>query len=116
MAGTPNKEKPLKTFLREHSLRYFTPVIAPEDANIEDGPRRAEFILLHQGELVSLYDIDLYKMKPADRAKAEQDLLAYHTPKMQAAAIDMAVNEGNMTIRERLDQLAKSGEINEEES
>ena len=24
-AGTPNKDKPLKTFLREHSLLYFTP-------------------------------------------------------------------------------------------
>ena len=30
-AGTPNKDKPLKTFLRQHSVKYFTPCIEEID-------------------------------------------------------------------------------------
>lgn len=110
--GTPNKEKPLKTFLREHSLDYFTPCIPPEDADIFiDEEKKKEFVKKYKGRLFSQYELDLRCMKASDRAKAELDLLAYHTPKMQATAVDMTLQEQNKSLSDRLARLAAGEEI-----
>lgn len=116
--GTPNKKNAIKEVLREHSEDYFARVIPPEEVNDScfiDDKDKAAFVARNKGKLFSQYDIDCMSMKPADRAKAEIDLLNYHTPKMQATAVDLAVNEENMSMRERLARLAKGEEILEEE-
>lgn len=96
--GTPNKDKPLKTFLREHSLQYFTPSIEEKD---EKGKKT--------GKLVSQFDIDIAALDPVDRADAELKLLKFHTPQMQATSVDLNIVEDNRTLSERLARLA-SGE------
>ena len=88
-AGTPNKEKPLKKFLREHSLSYFTP---------------------DPGTGLSQYDQDIAALDPKDRVDAELKLLNYHTPKMQSTTVDMAVVDEKQTLSQRLSKLAKENE------
>lgn len=85
-AGTPNKDKPLKTFLREHSLLYFTP--DPETGR-------------------SQYDLDMEALDPRDRIDTELKLLNYTTPKMQATTVDMAITDDKQTLSSRLAQLAE---------
>lgn len=85
-AGPPNKDKPLKTFLREHSLLYFTP--DPETGR-------------------SQYDLDMEALDPRDRIDAELKLLNYTTPKMQATTVDMAITDDKQTLSSRLAQLAE---------
>ena len=85
-AGTPNKDKPLKTFLHEHSLLYFTP--DPETGR-------------------SQYDLDMEALDPRDRIDAELKLLNYTTPKMQATTVDMAITDDKQTLSSRLAQLAE---------
>ena len=85
-AGTPNKDKPLKTLLREHSLLYFTP--DPETGR-------------------SQYDLDMEALDPRDRIDAELKLLNYTTPKMQATTVDMAITDDKQTLSSRLAQLAE---------
>lgn len=97
-AGTPNKDKPLKTFLRQHSISYFTPNIEEKD---EDGTLT--------GRMVSQFDIDIAALDPVDRADAELKLLKFHTPQMQATSVDLNIVEDNRTLSERLARLA-SGE------
>ena len=92
--GTPNKDKPLKAMLREHSLRYFSPN--------PDNP----------GEL-SDFDIDMLVMPPTDRADAELKLLRFHTPQMQSTAVDLTVNDEKQTLAERLARLALDNEAND---
>lgn len=87
-AGTPNREKPLKTMLREHSLRYFSPN--------PDNPGSA-----------SDFDLDILALPPADRAEAELKLLRFHTPQMQATTVDIAAADRNTTIEQRLAALTK---------
>lgn len=87
--GTPNKNKPLKTFLRSHSLFYFTP---------DEKTMRSEF------------DNDILSLKPQERVNAELQLLKFHTPQMQATAIDMNVNDEKQTLVQRLSQLAAEEE------
>ena len=76
-AGTPNKDKPLKTFLKEHSLAYFTP-----------DPKTG----------LSQYDMDLASMPASDRVDAELKLLNYHTAKMQATTVDMSLNDEKQSL------------------
>lgn len=101
-AGTPNKDKPLKTFLREHSLEYFTPCIIEKDE--ETGQPT--------GRLLSQYDIDCAALDPADRVDAEIKLLKFHTPQMQATSVDVALTDVNMTLAQRLARLAAGEDIN----
>lgn len=98
--GTPNKEKPLKTFLREHSIAYFTPNIPEKD---EKGKLTGNFI--------SQFDIDIASLEPVARADAELKLLKYHTPQMQATAVDMTIADEKQTLTERLALLAAGEEI-----
>lgn len=85
--GTPNKDKPLKAMLREHSLRYFSP-----NPDNPDG--------------MSDFDRDMLAMPPTDRADAELKLLRFHTPQMQATAVDVSVSDDSATLAERLAALA----------
>lgn len=98
--GTPNKDKPIKVFLRAHSVEYFTP---NQQEIGEDGKPT--------GRIVSQYDIDIAMLDPADRVDAELKLLKFHTPQMQAASIDMSVEEKSVTIVERLKMLADGQEL-----
>lgn len=99
-AGTPNKDKPLKTFLRQHSVTYFTPSIEEED---EKGKKT--------GRLVSQFDIDVANLDPASRTDTEIKLLKYHTPQMQSTSVDMTIVDENKTLSERLARLASGEEI-----
>ncbi len=92
--GTPNKDKPLKAMLREHSLKYFAPN--------PDNP-----------EGISDFDKDMRAMPTTDRVEAELKLLRFHTPQMQATAIDLSFNEEKQTLAERLARLALENEANE---
>lgn len=98
--GTPNANKPLKAFLREHSERYFAPTITEVD---ENG--------VPTGRIISQYEEDMKGMKPSERANAELTLLKFHTPQMQATAVDMNVTNANKTLSERLSNLADGAEI-----
>lgn len=99
-AGTPNKDKPLKTFLRQHSLQYFTPSIEEKD---EEGKPT--------GRVLSQFDVDIEQLDPASRVDAETKLLKFHTPQMQSTSVDMTVVDDNRTIVERLALLANGKEI-----
>lgn len=103
--GTPNKDKPLKQFLREHSTDYFTPCIPADEVEIiiKSDVLREKYL----GKLISQYEIDLLNMKPADRVGAELQLLKYHTPQMQATAVDLTVAEENQTLTQRLIELSQ---------
>ena len=96
--GTPNKDKPLKTFLRQHSIQYFT---LDKEERDEDGKPT--------GRMVSQFDIDIAALDPVDRVDAELKLLKFHTPQMQATSVDLNIVEDNRTLSERLARLA-SGE------
>ena len=98
--GTPNKDKPLKTFLRQHSIQYFTP---DRDEIGDDGKPT--------GRLVSQFDLDIANLDPVDRADAEIKLLKFHTPQMQATSVDMNIVEDNRTLSERLARLASGEDI-----
>lgn len=100
IAGTPNKEKPLKAFLRQHSIEYFTPSIE----EIDDSGKKT-------GRLISKFDLDAAALDPATRADAEIKLLRFHTPQMQSTAVDMTVADENKTLSDRLARLACGEDI-----
>lgn len=99
-AGTPNKDKPLKTFLRQHSVHYFTPSIEEKDDN---GKKT--------GQLVSQFDIDCKTLDPQSRVDAEIKLLKFHTPQMQSTSVDMTIVDDNRTLSERIARLAAGEDI-----
>ena len=101
--GIPNKDKPLKVFLREHSLSYFTPSI------LAYGLKEYEKLqpLLVPDRLYSQYELDLLQSKPSDRISAELSLLKFHTPQMQASSVDMTVTDENQTLSQRLAELSQ---------
>lgn len=98
--GTPNKDKPLKTFLRQHSVEYFTPSIKEKD---ERGKPT--------GRILSQFDIDMEALDPASRADAELKLLKFHTPQMQSTSVDVSVADMNMTLTQRLARLTSGKDI-----
>ncbi len=98
--GVGNKDKPLKTFLREHSIGYFTPNIE----EVDDFGKKT-------GRMVSQFELDNKELDPATRIDAEIKLLNYHTPKMQSTSVDVSVSEMNLTLTQRLAQLASGIEI-----
>ena len=99
-AGTPNKDKPLKVFLRQHSVTYFTPNIEEKD---EKGKKT--------GRIVSQFDIDVSQLDPVSRADTEIKLLKFHTPQMQSTSVDMTIVDDNRTLSERLARLASGEDI-----
>ncbi len=99
-AGTPNKDKPLKTFLRQHSVQYFTPSVEEEDDN---GNKT--------GRMLSQFDIDCLTLDPGSRVDEEIKLLKFHTPQMQSTSVDMTVTDANQTLSERLARLAAGEDL-----
>lgn len=115
--GTPNKENPLKGYLRTHSLAYFEP--RPQTA--PDGTPRIIDIRDRDGQIIyriplanpdgtprilSDFDVDMLILDPPDRVIAELRLLEFHTPKMKAVEVDMDLHgTSTITIEDRLRHL-----------
>lgn len=115
--GTPNKDNPLKGYLRTHSEEYFKP---KPQVDSEGNPK--EFVRYNKdGEIIlkiplvdsngnpyimSDFDVDMLKMEPDERVNAELRLLEFHTPKMKSVDVDMAV-QAKKTIEDRLLELSE---------
>ena len=99
-AGTPNKDKPLKTFLRQHSVQYFTPSIEEKDKKGKP-----------TGRIISQFDVDCKTLDPESRVEAEIKLLKFHTPQMQSTSVDMTIVDENRTLSERIARLAAGEDI-----
>ena len=97
--GTPNKENPLKGYIRTHSMDYFE----PRPRTIEENGREIEII-------ASQFELDIAALAPDDRVAAELRLLKFHMPEMKAIDMDMTVSESAKTIEERLAELAGESE------
>lgn len=116
--GTPNKDNPLKGYIRAHSLAYFEP--KPQVEPDGTTPRRLKFrdkdgavidtidLAAPDGSplCISDFDVDLLMMQPHDRVFAELRLLRFHMPEMKAIDMDMTVSEAGKTIEDRLTELA----------
>ena len=130
--GTPNKENPLKGYIRAHSLAYFEPRVQTDP--VSGGARQIERSRLVQGEDGAVYKVidlvpltdhisglpltmsdfeaDMIALSPNERVNAELRLLEFHTPKMKAVEVDMDVHS-SLTIEDRLRDLC--GEDDEDE-
>lgn len=91
--GTPNKENPLKGYIRSHSMAYFEPRQRMDE---ETGN---EFV-------ASDFELDMAALAADDRVAAELKLLKFHMPEMKAIDMDMTVSEVGKTIEDRLAELA----------
>ena len=111
-AGTPNKDNPLKTLLHGHSSDYFAKSTPAEEVDFCNDEWREK----HKGEVFSKFELDLLCMKATDRAKAEIELLSFHTPKMQAISADMSVKDANKALTDRITRLAAGEDIPADES
>lgn len=121
--GTPNKENPLKGYLRAHSLAYFEP---KPQIEADGRPRTVEYrdqdgVLLSETTLIdadgnprelSDFDVDMMLMDANERVCAELRLLEFHTPKMKAVEVDMDLHGSVITIEDRLRDLC--GETGDE--
>lgn len=104
--GTPNKEKPLKEFLREHSTEYFEPRLTADDFKHDE----MLYCALQQAygdSLFSRYDLDVIGLKASDRVKAELDLLKFHTPQMQSVSADVDMKNNDNTFANRLGKISR---------
>lgn len=97
--GTPNKENPLKGFIRAHSLSYFE----PKDVKFNG-----------KMELMSDFELDMAELAPDDRVNAELRLLEFHTPKMKAVDVDMSAKVNVRTIEDKLSALC-GGDADEDD-
>lgn len=88
--GTPNRENPLKGFIRAHSLGYFEP------KSVRFNGRPA---------IMSGFELDMAMLAPDDRVNAELRLLEFHTPKMKAVDVDMSARVSVRTIEDKLSAL-----------
>ena len=123
--GTPNKENPLKGYLRAHSIAYFEPKPQVDD---EGKPREVIFrdkegtiigstiLADKQGEplILSDFDVDMMSLDTGNRVTAELRLLEFHTPKMKSVDVDMDVHGTVHTIEDRLKELC--GETDEDDN
>lgn len=128
--GTPNKENPLKGYLRAHSLAYFEPRLQTDP--ITGGSREIQRQRLVQDEEGNVYKVidlipltdhasglplnisdfeaDMIALSPNERVNAELRLLEFHTPKMKAVEVDMDVHGSVVTIEDRLRELCGEDE------
>lgn len=122
--GTPNKENPLKGYLRAHSLAYFEP---KPQTDVDGNPRKIDFtdkdgiildtVVLKNADgsprVMSDFDVDMITMDANERVSAELRLLEFHTPKMKAVEVDMDMRASVVTIEDRLRELC--GETDDDE-
>jgi hypothetical protein len=85
--GTPNKDNPLKEFIRSHSLAYF---------EVKETRYKGKKCTMSQ------FDIDMAELDHDDRVSAELRLLEFHTPKMKAVDVDLSANIHVHTIEDKL--------------
>lgn len=133
--GTPNKENPLKGYLRAHSLSYFEPRVQTDP--ITGGAREIQRQrLVYDGEgnvfkvidlipltdhisgqplTISDFEADMIALSPNERVNAELRLLEFHTPKMKAVEVDMDMRASVVTIEDRLRELCGEDDEDEEE-
>ena len=98
--GTPNKDNPLKDYLRAHSIKFFEP---KEQVDEETGRKY----------IASDFDVAMAALAPDDLVAAELKLLEFHTPKMKAVEVDMDVHGTVHTIEDTLKELC--GETDEDD-
>lgn len=122
--GTPNKENPLKGYLRAHSLAYFEP---KPQVQGDGKPREIQFrdkegvvfdsIILKKTDgtplVMSDFDVDMMILEANERVNAELRLLEFHTPKMKSVDVDMDIRGTVHTIEDRLKELC--GETDDDE-
>lgn len=85
--GTPNKDNPIKPYLRDHSLKYFQP-----------NPKNPDGI--------SDFDLDCMAVTdPADRINIELRLLKFHTAEMKAVEMDVTADVKIDTLSKILAEL-----------
>lgn len=128
--GTPNKENPLKGFLRAHSLAYFEPRLQTDP--ITGGTREIQRPRLVQDEegnvhkvidlipltdhasglplTISDFEADMIALSPGERVNAELRLLEFHTPKMKAMDVDIDAKVSPKTIEDLLSDLCLEDE------
>lgn len=128
--GTPNKENPLKGYLRAHSLAYFEPRVQTDP--ITGGTReiqRPRLVQDSEGNVhkvldlipltdhvsgqpltISDFEADMIAMSPAERLNAELRLMEFHTPKMKAVEVDLEANVKTSTIEDLLSELCQDDE------
>lgn len=131
--GTPNKENPLKGYLRAHSLAYFEPRIQTDPiTGTARQIQRQRLVQDEEGNVYKVIDLvpltdhasglplnisdfeaDMIAMSPDERVNAELRLLEFHTPKIKAVEVDMDLRSTNITIEDRLRDLC--GETDEAE-
>lgn len=85
--GTPNKPKPFKEILSNHSMQYFS-------ADPETG--------------LSSFEKDLKALKPSERVEAEIKILSYHTPKIQAIAAVVQSSQTDLDLAAHLASLCNT--------
>ncbi len=73
--GTPNKDNPLKGYLKAHSVKYFTEVV---------------------GGGLTQFELDQMNLAADDRVNAELRLLEFHQAKLKA--VDANINTHNVTL------------------
>ena len=129
--GTPNKENPLKGYLRAHSLSYFEPRVQtdPITGNARE-IQRQRLVQDEEGNVYKVIDLipltdptgfplnisdfeaDMIALSPNERVTAELRLLEFHTPKMKAVEVDMDMLTSAKTIEDRLHELSGEAEDN----
>lgn len=132
--GTPNKDNPLKGYLKAHSLAYFEPRTQTDP--VTGGAREIQRQRLVQDEegnvykvidlvpltdhasglplVISDFEADMIALSPNECVNAELRLLEFHTPKMKAVEVDMDVRgSASVTIEDRLRELCEESEDEE---
>ena len=129
--GTPNKENPLKGYLRAHSLSYFEPRVQTDPVSGKAREiQRQRLVQDDEGNVYKVIDLiplvapsgnplfisdfeaDMIALNPNERVNAEQRLLEFHTPKMKSVEVDMDMRTSVVTIEDRLRELC--GETDDE--
>lgn len=118
--GTPNKENPLKGYLKTHSLEYFKPRLqiqndgTPRKIPIYADGKEVNVMILAdtKGKPLEMsdFDVDMMQLECAERVHAELRLLEFHTPKMKAVDIDMNVSGTVSSIVQKLKTLYEEEE------
>lgn len=115
--GIPNKEKPEKEILRNHSIQYITP--RPQVGPDGKSPRELIYAEPLSGEVKTIIladskgrplelsdmEVDMLQLRPADRVNAELRLMKFHTPEMKAVDMDIQATVNAKTIEDLLTDL-----------
>lgn len=87
--GTPNKDNPLKGFIRAHSVKYFT-------EPVENG--------------LTQFELDQMSLTADDRVSAELRLLEFHQAKLKAVDANINTHNVSLTIEDKLRELCEEEE------